>query len=322
MLNNPKSNLQTLNNKTFNLYSKLVAPSLANMKQKNLIIIADGLLNYIPFSGLATNQNKSNYLIEDFAISYVNSATLLKQLTEKEGINNEVLAFAPSFNSTSSTLLPLPNNVKEATDILNYFKGKTFTNKQATLKNFNTESSKYGILHFATHAILDDASPEYSYLAFQPNKTNNNLLYVSDLYNLNLNTNLVTLSACESGIGNLKRGEGFMSLARGFYFSGASSISSTLWKINDASALKIMDDFYKHLSQNETKNLALQKAQLAFLNANKQNALVHPYYWSGFVISGNTNPIGTNSNWVWYLCAAVVIILLGLRLRKRRKNSN
>ncbi|MFD2543620.1 CHAT domain-containing protein [Lacinutrix gracilariae] len=319
MLNNPKSDLTLLNNKTYHFYENLIAPSLVNLQQKNLIIIADGLLNYIPFSSLNTNLDDTRYLVEEYAISYANSATLLEQLNEKQGINNEVLAFAPSFNNTSSTLLPLPNNASEATDILKYFRGETLTNNQATLENFNTKSSKYGILHFATHAILNDETPEYSYLAFQPNKENNNLLYVSDLYNLNLNTNLVTLSACESGIGNLKRGEGFMSLARGFYFSGASSISSTLWKINDASALNIMDVFYKNLSKNSTKDIALQKAQQSFLEANKQNALVHPYYWSGFVISGNTTALTSGSNLIWYLLGATIVIILVVILRKRRK---
>ncbi|AUC83608.1 CHAT domain-containing protein [Lacinutrix sp. Bg11-31] len=317
MLNNPKSNLRVLNNKTHNLYKKLVAPSLENIKQKNIIIIADGLLNYIPFSGLNTNLDKTKYLVEDYAISYANSATLLKQLTEKKGVNNKVLAFAPSFSNTASSLLPLPNNETEATAILNYFTGKSLINNQSTLENFNTESNKYGILHFATHAVLNDETPEYSYLAFQPNKANNNLLYVSDLYNLNLNSNLVTLSACESGIGSLKRGEGFLSLARGFYFSGAASISSTLWKINDASSLNIMDSFYKNLSKKETKNSALQKAQLAFLNTNRQNALVHPYYWSGFVISGNTSVLNTTNYWLWIGLTVVLLLLLLLYIKRK-----
>ena len=318
MLNNPKSNLKTLNDKSYNLYSKLVAPSLKNNRAKNLVIIPDGLLNYIPFSSLNTTKNDTKYLIEDYSVSYINSATLMQQLSEKKATNNNVLAFAPSFNVASSTLLPLPNNDTEAKNILKYFKGKTLTSNRATLQNFHTESSFYGILHFATHAIVNDETPRYSYLAFQPNDTHSNVLYVSDLYNLNLNSNLVTLSACESGIGSLKRGEGFMSLARGFYFSGASSISSTLWKINDASALKIMDAFYKNLSQAKTKNRALQNAQLDFIHANKQNALVHPYYWSGFVISGNTSALVTNSNWVWYLLVIVAFILIGVIIKKRK----
>ncbi|MEO8934037.1 MAG: CHAT domain-containing tetratricopeptide repeat protein, partial [Xanthomarina sp.] len=292
MLNNPKSNLEELNNKTFDLYNKLVVPSIKHLSGKNLIVVTDGLLNYLPFSSLSIDGKKS-YLIEKHAISYVNSATLLKQLSEKEGINNKVLAFAPSFKtSQTNKLLPLPHSQNEARDILKYFSGKVLINEQASLQNFNLENENYGLLHFATHAILNDESPEYSYLAFEPDKTNTgSLLYVSDLYNLNLNTNLVTLSACESGIGNLKRGEGFISLARGFYFSGASSISSTLWKINDGSALKIMDVFYKNLSEGKSKNVALQDAQVAFIKENNQNALIHPYYWSGFVISGKTAAI-------------------------------
>ena len=322
MLNNPKSNLQVLNQKSFDLYSKLVAPSLENLSKKNLIIVTDGLLNYIPFSSLSTD-GKTTYLIEKHAISYVNSATLLKQLTEKEGVNNKVLAFAPSFETSSiNGLLPLPHNQNEAEGILNYFSGKTLTNMDATLQNFNLESENYGLLHFATHAILNDEAPEYSYLAFEPNTSNtNNLLYVSDLYNLNLNTNLVTLSACESGIGNLKRGEGFISLARGFYFSGASSISSTLWKINDGSALKIMDGFYKNLSEGKTKNLALQHAQVAFIKENNQNALVHPYYWSGFVISGKTAAISSSSSWWWYLFGFGALFILTISIIKFRKST-
>lgn len=319
MLHNPKSDLSTLNSKTHNLYKKLVSPSLVNLQQKNLIAVTDGLLNYIPFASLNTNLKSPKYLIENYAISYVNSATLLEQLLEKQDVNNQVLAFAPSFNTASSALLPLPNNEPEAKEILQYFKGKTLTNTEATLKNFYTEASEYGILHFATHAILNDITPEYSYLAFQPDNENENLLYISDLYNLNLNSSLVTLSACESGIGNLKHGEGFMSLARGFYFSGVSSICSTLWKINDASALNIMNDFYKNLSESNSKNSALQKAQISYLNANKHNALVHPYYWSGFVISGNTNALVTTNSFLWYLLAATLIIVLIIIFRKRKK---
>jgi len=320
MLNNPKSDLEALNNKSFQLYSQFVAPSIENVSEKNIIIIADGLLNYLPFSSLSVT-GSTEYLVENRAISYVNSATLLQQLSDGESINNKVLAFAPSFDGQdTNNLLSLPNNKNEATDILNYFNGKTLTDSQATLQNFNTESADFGLLHFATHAILDDENPEYSYLAFQPDG-NSNLLYVSDLYNLNSNTSLVTLSACESGMGDLKRGEGFISLARGFYFSGAKSIASTLWKINDGSSSKIMDAFYKNLSEGDDKNVALQKAQSAFIHDNSQNALAHPYYWSGFVISGNMQAIETTNNWMWYTLGTLSFLVLLFLFIKRRKSN-
>ncbi|TYB79395.1 CHAT domain-containing protein [Bizionia myxarmorum] len=321
MLKNPKSNLEDLNNQSFQLYSYLAEPSIKNLNEENIIIITDGLLNYIPFSSLSVN-GASKYLIQNHAISYVNSATLFKQLSEKEVMNTKVLAFAPSFtDSKSSKLLALPHNRTEAEDILKYFNGKTLTDNDATLQNFNLESTNYGVLHFATHAILDDENPEYSYLAFQPKENGSSLLYVSDLYNLNLNTSLVTLSACESGIGDLKRGEGFISLARGFYFSGVTSISSTLWKINDASSLNIMEGFYKNLSEGLNKSQALQQSQISFIKDNSQNALSHPYYWSGFVISGNTKAMVTSNNWIWYVVGFTGLIVVGYIIRKRRKSS-
>ena len=137
------------------------------------------------------------------------------------------------------------------------------------------------------------------------------LLYVADLYNLQLDVDLVTLSACESGLGDLKRGEGFISLARGFFYSGAASIASTLWKINDASTTLLMDGFYKILSQGDSKDVALQKAQVEFLNQNRQNGFSHPYYWSAFVISGNTDPLSFTYNWVWLLIG-VIVLLVGI----------
>lgn len=320
MLNNPKSDLEALNKKSFQLYSQFLAPNIENVSEKNIIIIADGLLNYLPFSSLSVT-GSTEYLVENRVISYVNSATLLKQLSENTSINNKVLAFAPSFNGQdANNLLALPNNKNEAADILNYFNGKTLTDSHATLQNFNTESADFGLLHFATHAILDDENPEYSYLAFQPDGKSN-LLYVNDLYNLNSNTSLVTLSACESGIGDLKRGEGFISLARGFYFSGAKSIASTLWKINDGSSSKIMGAFYKNLSKGHEKNVALQKAQSAFIHENSQNALAHPYYWSGFLISGNMQAIETANNWLWYALGTLSFLILLFFIINRRKSS-
>jgi len=327
MLGNPKSDASILAKKSYALYEILMKPMIAKAEQNKLIIIPDGLLNYIPFASLNTHEDGIRYLIEDKAIAYANSATLWSQLKDRENKNNSILAFAPSFEANSggttkrsNKLLPLPNNTKEVERILSSFKGDSFINTEASLSNFNAHISEYGILHLATHAIFDDASPEYSYLAFSPSENEDYLLYVNDLYNLELNVDLVTLSACESGVGELKRGEGFMSLARGFFYSGASSIASTLWKINDASTTKLMDSFYKNLAKGEAKDLALQKSQIDFLNANRQNGLSHPYYWSGFVISGNTSPLVSPTNWFWILLGILALVIAGSIFYRKRKN--
>ncbi|WP_397363544.1 CHAT domain-containing protein [Olleya sp. R77988] len=318
-LSNPKSNLNQLNANAKQLYSILLKPGLENIQVDKLTILPDGLLNYIPFETLIKD---SNYLVEDYAISYINSATLLKELNDKQDNKNNLLAFAPEFKGdiVSSdlrlSLQPLPHNTTEVENIKNYYSGSVFTNKEATLKNFKTNAANFGIIHLATHAIFNDSNPEYSYLAF--GNEEQDLLYVSDLYNLDLKTNLVTLSACESGIGDLKRGEGLLSLARGFYFSGAQSISSTLWKINDASSTTLMSNFYQNLSTGQTKNLALQQAKLNFIKQNKDNALSHPYYWSAFIISGNTDALTTTNYWAWIGLSITGLVLIGFFMKRKK----
>ena len=315
MLKNPKSDISTLSEKSFSLYQLLMQPLLKKSDKTKLIIIPDGPLNYLPFGSLNTKKDGIHYLIEDKTIGYANSATLWAQLKERKNENTELLAFAPSFSGeqiepdpSRDKLLPLPHNRNEVEQILSSFEGDSFLNSDASLSNFNSNLADHGILHLATHAIFNDDSPEYSYLAFTPKKNEESLLYVRDLYNLNLNMGMVTLSACESGIGELRRGEGFLSLARGFFFSGASSITSTLWKINDASSTQLMDSFYSNLSKGESKDKALQTAQKSFLNTHRDNALSHPYYWSGFIISGNTAPLITTSYTPWVI---ILLVLFG-----------
>ncbi|MBD1263104.1 CHAT domain-containing protein [Maribacter polysiphoniae] len=327
MLSNPKSDAMALGRTTYAIYEQLLAPFLKSTNQKKVIIMADGLLNYIPFAALNTNPEGINYLAESHAISYVNSATLLSELRQRQPKEHTVLAFAPSFDGTVNVsnadrgkLLPLPSNKKEVEQILSSFDGRSYIDEDASLLNFKSQLSSFGMVHLATHAIFDDTAPEYSYLAFSQNgNPTEDLLYVADLYNLKIDADLVTLSACESGLGDLKRGEGFMSLARGFFYSGAASIASTLWKVNDASSATLMGSFYKNLSKGDAKDVALQKSQLHFLNTNRDNGLSHPYYWSGFVISGNTLPLSLSFNWVWTSIGAIVILVGGLFYFRRRR---
>jgi len=280
-------------------------------------------LNYIPFGSLITNLDNKRYLVQDKSIGYVNSATLWAQLNNKKRLGNKLIAFAPSFDAEtpsdgtrSQVLGNLPHNKKEVQQILTSFKGKSFIDEQASLQNFTSNISNYSILHLATHAVFEDENPEYSYLAFTPNTQSDDLLFVKDLYNLTLNAGLVTLSACESGIGELKRGEGFLSLARGFFYSGAASIASTLWKVNDNSSSDLMGDFYFNLAEGKTKDQSLREAKLSFLGKNRENGLSHPYFWSGYIIQGNTQPLVQGSKWQWYLYAAVIVLLIFLS-RKR-----
>jgi len=326
MLADSKSDAIELGRISQQTYQAVVAPLLTSGEKKKLIIIPDGLLNYIPFGALNTSIEGLSYLTEHHSISYVNSATLYEQLSNRDRRKGELLAFAPKFSGeqvemdpSRDKLLPLPHNKREVEQILTSFDGKSFINENATLQNFSSQLSNYNTVHLATHAVFNDDLPEYSYLAFSAKDKEENLLYVSDLYNLQINADLVTLSACESGIGELKRGEGFLSLARGFFYSGASSIASTLWKVNDASTATLMGSFYQNLAKGDTKDLALQKAKKTFLYANRQNGLSHPYYWSGFIISGNTAALTSPNDWFWIVGLGLLLsVFAGFLLFKKK----
>ncbi len=314
MLGDPKSEVIELKKRLISLHESIIKP--INHLESQIIISPDGVLNYIPFAALV--DENSEFLISKHAISYINSATLLQELQRKKENNGHMLAFAPAFNDNTK-LLPLPNTIKEAENCLIHFKGELLIQDKASLLNFQAKSGNYSILHLATHAVFNDSSPEFSYLAFTPSVSSPYLLYTKDLYNLKLNADLVTLSACESGMGTLHRGEGLMSLARGFYFSGSNAIMSTLWKINDNSTAVVMDHFYSNLSKRHSKSHALQKAQLSFLKANKDTPLSHPYYWSAFIISGHTEALQTPTNYNLYILAITTILLLLLFIKFRKK---
>ncbi len=160
---------------------------------------------------------------------------------------------------------------------------------RATEDQFVKEAGQYRVLHLATHGKANDREGDYSFLAFteQKDSLENELLYVRDIYNLALNAELVTLSACETGIGKLQKGEGIISLARAFAYAGAGSIVTSLWSVNDEQTKDLMLLFYRELQRGKPKNEALQSAkrQLAAQPGS------HPFYWAGFVAIGDMRPL-------------------------------
>ncbi len=330
MLADPKSDIDVLAKASHELYKIILEPFVKSNDTTKLTIVADGLLNYIPFGALNTTDLGTRYLIQKHSVNYASSATLLEKLSEDSSKNSDVLAFAPSFDGTTevntdrSKLSPLPHNKKEVAEVLQSFSGKSFLDDSATLENFKSELHNFGVLHFATHAIFDDALPEYSYLAFSQkgNENGDDVLFTADLYNLKTDAALVTLSACETNIGELRKGEGFLSLARGFFYGGAKSIASTLWKVNDASTSDVMGEFYRQLSEGKSKDEALRQAKLLFLDKNDQNALKHPYYWAGYVVSGNMKPIKQKKHvWPWLIGGILLIVGATAGYAYRRKSA-
>ncbi|MDH7448364.1 CHAT domain-containing protein [Aquimarina sp. 2201CG14-23] len=301
------------------IYEQLLKIPLQELDSKELIIIPDDVLNYLPFEALSKSETPQDYLIKEYQICYANSVTMLKEQKNKvKTSKNQLLAYAPSFGKVSTDVQsersdfgPLLYNTKEVRDIVQYFNGKAIVGNDASLSSFSEYSPAYNILHFATHAAANDQFPDYSYLAFSVDSTaETSLLYVKDLYGYAINADLVALSACQTGLGKLQKGEGMLSLARGFSYAGAKSLVTTLWKINDQTTSELMSNFYKNLSNSSTKDKALRDAKLQYLETVDDELLKHPYYWSGFMISGNMMPLKTDNNYLWWLVLLSIPILV------------
>ncbi|HNB10116.1 MAG TPA: CHAT domain-containing protein [bacterium] len=203
----------------------------------------------------------------------------------------------------SKELMPLPHSETEVANIVSLFEKKAwparaYFHRQATESNFKNFSEAGKFLHIATHGLINLKKPKLSALLFsQPQNTNqgensinrngepvdDGVLYSGEIYNLNLKADLVTLSSCESGIGEYIRGEGMMTLTRGFLYAGSNNILFSLWKVPDESTSRLMTEFYRQCLTNKNYSESLREAKLLMI---KKQATSFPLNWSGFVLIG------------------------------------
>lgn len=296
-------------------YDLLKLPT--NYVYQNLIIVPDGILNFLPFEALITQESsttnfaKMHYLLNDFKIAYNTSATMY--LNGKPVSNSEktVLGIFPIFEKTA---FELSYSKKELEFIKSNFKGKYLENADAGFNNFKKNLSNYSILHLSTHTSSGDIETPASIKFYDQE-----ILY-SELYNLNMNPDLVVLSACETGIGKLYKAEGAMSVARGFQFAGAQNLLFSLWKVNDYTTSVFMADFYKNVKNNVPYFEANTNAKIAFLKDKSiPNAKKSPYYWSSFVYYGSISSEEKSGNYIYYVISLLIVIALFLVFNHYRK---
>lgn len=316
------------------LYQLFVQPLEAFIKGKDLIIIPDGAVNNLPFETLTTSiAAPLNFLLKQYAICYNYSATVFA-INQGEGAavsSNEIVGFAPDFAKIDSVLEennledsdlarlelePLEYAQREITGLEELFlqRSHSYVGLAASETQVKKSSGQYGVLHFATHGIVNHNDPLYSSLLFAMDEQNDGLLYTHELFGLELNAGLVTLSACNSGVGRLYEGEGMMSLARGFAYSGAPNLITTLWPVSDQATQLIMQNFYTYLRQGEPKHRALQKAKLDFIEEYRVDD-EQVYLWGGLIVVGNTEPVdilmeGTIWSW-WWGVAVILLVVVG-----------
>jgi len=309
------------------LYQQLIAPIEVHL-QPNLIIVANDFLEYLPFDALVRKKGEDTkrfrtykYLVDNHAISYAYSATWLQALEQQPQLSfdKEYLGVAPTFtgqeavmnSGTRSSLSTLHFNVDEIKVVHSLFGGDILKGLQATRTAFKNIAKDYRVLHLATHGKSNNTAGDYSFLAFTTtnDSTTTPLFYVKDLLQLQVPAELVVLSACETGIGEIQKGEGVISVGKGFSYAGAKSILTTLWTINDQTTSKLIPLFFKQLKAGQPKDKALQLAKQQFI---KENRDAHPYYWSGYMIIGDTgrmsfNRFQTSTLWIGGLLGSFLL---------------
>jgi len=293
------------------LYEKLLKPAEPYLSKKSkLVIIPDGILNYLPFEVLLTQNkvvlpgNKYSdlpFLVKKFPVSYGQSASVLRSLladqSESTTAAKKLIAFGdPVYEDQDGNFefhySRLEFSGKEIENIESYFEkasSEVYVRDKATEQNVKKEGglTKFDYVHFATHGYIDEDEPDRSSLVLtqEPNTGEDGFLRASEIFNLSLNADLVVLSACQTGLGKLIRGEGMVGLTRAFMYAGTPSIVVSLWSVSDNSTAVLMGEFYKNLIKNKlSKTDALRKAQLSLI---KDPEYAHPFYWAPFILIGD-----------------------------------
>jgi len=332
----------------YELFNKLVEPGLKE-EIKNIIFIPGDILSFLPFETLVTQENTKKWLIQKQRIAYAPSISSLNELIKRKKANGtirrkDLLAFGDPFfgsleteengddilqdffSTSTYNLYRLEYSNTEIEKISAHFKKKkrsTFQRLDASEEQLKSQAlDDYKIIHFATHSLVDNKNPARSsiVLSLDNDKREDGFLQMREIYNLKLNSDLVTLSACQTGLGQFIRGEGIEGINRAFFYAGSSSVLMSLWAVNDQATYQLMERFYAHLRSSESIMNSLRRAKLEMINS---DILSHPYYWAGFIVSGKADQIiFPKSKLKYILAGASIIFICGIFIVALKRKTN
>ena len=307
-----------------NLSRMLLAPLAAELKQKRLVIVAEGVLQYVPFAALPSPES-SRPLIVDHEIATLPSASVLallrEEFTNRKPASKAVAVLAdPVFSATDSRLtgktsaaevsavsfdaersaaesglgglMRLRFSRQEADEILRLagdkrnLKALDFSANRAVATD--ARLSDYRIVHFATHGLINNQHPDLSGIVLslvdEQGRPQNGFLRLYDLYNLKLNADLVVLSACQTALGKEIKGEGLVGLTRGFMYAGAPRVVASFWRIDDRATAEIMRRFYEAMLKDGLSPAAALRA--AQISMLNDKRWQSPHFWAAFTLQG------------------------------------
>lgn len=250
------------------LYDRLIRPLDKEIGDRRLVIVPNRSLHYLPFHALYDGKD---YLIERREVLYAPSAVVLRQCLQHPGRSfDSALVFAVADEV-------IPHVAEEAEKVAAVFpSSRLFLNDDARINVLQDLSPHADVIHLACHAQFRNDNPLFSALHL-----GDGWFTVRDAYRLKLDSSLVTLSACETGVSAVCPGEELIGLARGFLSAGSPSVMLSLWTVDDEATAQLMVKFYGHLRQTNAPAHAIRMAQMSLLKEHR-----HPYFWSPFVVMG------------------------------------
>jgi CHAT domain-containing protein len=273
------------------LYAALVRPVEERIAEKRrLVIVPHGVLHYLPFPALLRGDAPGErYLLESHTISFLPSASVLPFVKAKSGKPRQgVLAVG----NPTTDLAPLPAAEAEAREVSTLFQRRLLlTGDRATETSVKREGPRHDMILLSTHGEMLEAEPLKSNLRFAPSPSDDGRLTVSEIFDLEVRADLVTLSACETGLargagGGFPSGDDLVGLSRAFIHAGAPSVVASLWKVSDDSTVSLMQAFHRRLRE-MPKAEALRQAQMELMRTRPD--LGHPFFWAPFVLVGYWN---------------------------------
>ncbi len=319
---NRKSDSAKIQKLSKELNRTLLSQVSNEIRGKRIAIVAEGILQYLPFSAL--QDDESTFLADKNEIIVLPSASVLAELRLTRPVQNDqkIAIFAdPVFDKEDSRLsknaktktieasgeltkrlrdfrfgeilprlLASRQEARNITALADKSKVTVKTDFDANVYDIqNSDLNSYQILHFATHGLLNTSNPELSGLVFslydKAGNPQNGFLDLNDIYNLKISSDMVVLSACQTGLGKDVRGEGLIGISRGFLYAGSKRVVASLWKVDDSATAEFMKLFYKnHLQKGLPASSALRAAKLELKKIPRYRS---PYYWTAFTILGD-----------------------------------
>jgi CHAT domain-containing protein len=273
------------------LFERVLGPMRAALAGKtDVTIVPDGMLWELPFQALRSPDGR--YLVEDFAISYAPSVTVLRETMRARHQPNASPSLLAFGNPTITGAEPLPDAGLQVAQLGAWYgpSSRIYTGADATEARWKSEASRHDILHLASHGVVDDRSPLYSHVALASpgsSGTDDGLVEAWEIMGLTLKARLVVLSACETARGQVSAGEGIIGLMWAMFVAGSPATLVSQWKVDSASSTTLMLGFHREWNGGRagvSKARALQTASVQLL---RSPASAHPFYWAGYILAGD-----------------------------------